>query len=278
MRRGIAWVGLLLFVIQSMAWTQESALGPHDRVLRIGVDYYDFPPDYFWEDGVLKGSFIEVFNYLAESQGFRVAYIPTPFARMLNDARQRRTDGVIGIYRTADREAYLHYPSEGVSYSPMHLVVAADASDLLTADNPTWGQDIGAVRGWHYGSVFDADRNTVRVDFDNDGAILRNVSAGLLRMGISNRAAFEMLAKRFNLDDHIAFLPDAATQLPIYFTFSKKPGYRELADRFDAALIAFKATPEYAEIMTRHGVTPDLWFEAAGLTDTSEGLQPGTVP
>ena len=120
--------------------------------------------------------------------------------------------------------------------------------DLAVLD----GHDIGAVLGWTYG-LFREPLKIGRIDV-GERVLVRNVALGRINVGIGNPTSLAKYASDQNLRNRIRLLEPPVESTPLYTAFAKKPGHDGLERRFSAALVGFKETRQYQEIMRRHGI------------------------
>ena len=246
---------LILFLIALGTTTPAMAAQDDERPpLVIVIDSADFYPYYYRDNGKLVGPMPEVTAAVLSAMGYSVEFLEVPWARAVDLVTRRQADAITGIFYRQDRESYLLYPQQFPAASLLGLMVPVDSKLTFDGDPSVLeGHDIGAVLGWTYGLFTDSPK-IGRIDFSDEGVLVRNVAQGRIGVGIGNPTSLAKYAADQGVADRIRLLTPPVESTPLYTAFSQKLGHDDLALRFSAALAAFKETRKFHEIMSRHGI------------------------
>lgn len=222
--------------------------------LTIVIDSADFYPYYYRDNGKLVGPVPEITAHVLSSMGYVVDFHEVPWARAIDLVKRRQVDAISGIFHRSEREDYLVYPEHYPASSLLSLMVPASSGFDFSGDFASLeGQDIGAVLGWSYG-LFREPVKIGRIDFDDEGMLVRNVASGRIDMAVGNPSSLEKFAVEMGLLDRVRMLAPPVEVTPLYTAFTKRPGHDSLARSFSQALAQFKSSPVYQEIMQKHGL------------------------
>ncbi len=249
----IAALAVVLTGVGKTTYAEMASKAKH-LPLAVVIDSADFYPYYYRVDGKLVGPLPEVTIAVLSAIGYTVDYQETPWARAVDLVKRQKVDAITGIFYRQEREAFLHYPQHFPAESKLNLIVPSN-SELKLDGNPLAleGHDIGAVHGWSYGLLNDSPE-IGRIDFSTEEILVRNVALGRIDIAIGNPTSLLKFAKDLGVENRIRIIDPPAESTPLYTAFTKKPGHKDLAQQFSAALAKFKQTPEFREIMNRHGI------------------------
>lgn len=103
-------------------------IGPGAFADTLRVNVYDFPPHIFVEKGNPRGPGISFFQkYLNPPPGETIQWIPTPFARVLQDLQNNKTDAALFLARTPEREKFLRFSSVALFTTSSAIIVRRDS-------------------------------------------------------------------------------------------------------------------------------------------------------
>jgi hypothetical protein len=112
-------------LIAMLLCLMASALAPHisvaqeiQQTLRVGIT--EVPPFVIQEaDGSWSGISIELWQQIAERNGYRYELLPMPFDRLLPELESRQLDAVVGaLTMTAEREELIDFTHPLLSHRP----------------------------------------------------------------------------------------------------------------------------------------------------------------
>lgn len=118
------------------------------------------PPLFYVDNGVYRGSNVEISQLLARRMNKTVEYIECPFVRCLAMIQQGKADMMISINKIADRERYLSYLSQPyqTKITPVRLYLSKDSTLSINHYEDLKNLTIGVLRGGTYFPRFDQDQ------------------------------------------------------------------------------------------------------------------------
>ncbi|MDH1263037.1 transporter substrate-binding domain-containing protein [Pseudomonas sp. GD03944] len=185
--------------------------------------------------GEYRGLATSVLTIALKSMGHSVRFELYPWARAQRMVEQGQADVLIGPYRNPQRETRFAFASD--AFYRDRIVFYRHASH-----RPHWsgnyqdlkGQRIGVVRGWSYGTDFDAARwqlDLVTVESVENG--LRMLSIGRLELLASNQRNTRPMLQELGLNDEVAELAQEIDTQDGYFAFPRLPSHQPLRESFD---------------------------------------------
>ena len=102
-------IAMLLCLLASALLAPVSAAQESQQTLRVGIT--EVPPFVIQEvDGSWSGISIELWQQIAERNGYRYELLPMPFDRLLPELENRQLDIVVGaLTMTAEREELIDF-------------------------------------------------------------------------------------------------------------------------------------------------------------------------
>ena len=248
---------LILFAFSAPGLAQK----PAPARLSIAVQQ-NYPPFIYMVDGQIGGVCMDLAEAAFKRMGLSASYRQYPFARMLKMGKYAEADAVMMVFRTAEREAFLEYPSEVLCYEENSLFVRKDSRIRRYSGRLEEYQDqvFGVVNGFSYGNQFD-EATYLKKEFSRDELqIIKKIMLGRLSIGVGNREVVSYYARQIGVLDGLHFLePNLFLRKPLYIAFPKgKANSKEISESFSKALNQVKRSEEYKRILFRHGLNPIL--------------------
>lgn len=244
----LALLGALLAVPAGIAGAAQGA--------KLDVVYTRWLPYTYTDNGTAAGFEVDILRQVLHGMGREASFTELPWKRCLASLAQGRADLLVSLLRTPERERFAAFPDEHISVSRTVLFTAADSGLHYDGDLKSLaGRKIGVILGFSYGEAFD------RADFlDKDPAVdadtlIRRVLHGHNALAAENECVAKASAIRLGVRDRLRFLEPPIHEQKLYVGFSRAAGRQGLAEEFSRALAGFKATPAYAEILRRYGVS-----------------------
>lgn len=224
----------------------------------VAVEDTDYVPYYTWNDGVLEGPCGEIVTAVLEEMGLEVIYRPAPWTRVIREVEEGDVDAALCATETIERLDFAIFPDEPLlSYDATLFVV--EASDLRSsALSDLFGRSFGVVSGYSFGGagrILEA-AGMIRQEVTSRESLVRVLLAGRVDTVLDSRLPLMADVRRLEAHGEVRALEPSLSESPAYLMFSKTDEAAALAQRFSAALVAFKQTPAFAEIVQRYGMTP----------------------
>ena len=204
--------------------------------------------------GEPSGLYVDTVREVFAQMGYVLDLRYLPFKRALMQTEDLQSDGMLGVFRTADRERIMLFPDEPMLSVNYVFFCRKGEPWRYTGPHSLTGKRIGIERGYHYTAEFDAAENFTKEPADSVESNIRKTLAGRIDCFAENSHVGLWVAMRMDVADLLEISPqplDAGK--PNYTAFARKPGYDELARRFSAQLRAFKKTERYRAILRKYG-------------------------
>ena len=215
-----------------------------------------WPPYAYIENDKKIGIDIDIARAVLAKMGMKVRIDMLPWKRSLALVRDLQADAILSAALTVERQEFLYFPTEPVStgdtvffqHNPRNIIVK-DLGDLK-------GLRAGALLGYEFCDELDdsallstASRvATLKQSFD----MLINNRIDLL---VEVDAVGLYKAKELGILDQVSIIKGSGyCSIGNHLAFAKKPGHELLAQRFGEALIQFKTTDEYNDILEKYGM------------------------
>ena len=105
------WVLFFVFV-STMAWTSHS-MAKTDTTIRVGT-YKNAPLVFQSPDGEIKGFFVDILNYVAKKEGWKIVYQHASWAKQLDNLKNGKIDLLVDIAYASAREKIFDFNKESV--------------------------------------------------------------------------------------------------------------------------------------------------------------------
>ncbi|NBA96645.1 ABC transporter substrate-binding protein [Pseudomonas sp. R5(2019)] len=231
-------------------------------------------PYVYLEDGKPKGIDYEVTALVFERLGIEVEWQFLPWRRCLAMLETGQADGVLDIFRTAQREDQLYYPSEPLSDVEFALFQANDRPHRVDRLEDLRGLTVGTSPGYTYSQAFRESTLFKREPAPTHEANFGKLERGRIDLLITDRRVGRLAIKTLGLEGRISELPIVMSREKQYLAVRRNVGMDLLAQRFAAELKRFKREPAYATLNARYfgGELSDLDAQAPAPAHEAETL------
>jgi len=214
-----------------------------------------FPYNYQDEAGNAVGFENEIFGAVMQELGFEVEFVLRPWKRCLYMLERGQVDALVSLLKTGEREVYTIFSGEEISISRTML--------FTHVESPIWFDGsldqltpytIGTIRGFSYGEAFDNAsflRKEAVIDIQ---AIIQKVIFRRNDIGIGNQLVVTAQAKSLGKRAAIRFLEPPIHAQKLFVGFSRAKKHHQLAADFTGALVSFKKSAKYGEILDKYGI------------------------
>lgn len=261
------WLKTLLVTVALCLLNATAVAAPPDAPMTAGTPgrleltaalaEADYPPFYYVQDGRLQGVSIEVLQRLSERLELNISYRRLSWPRVLQSLKDGQVDLVTTFSNTAERAPTVVYTGIPHAFENNHLFTLADSDLQFTGRlEELAAYRIGAIRGYTYGEDFDTADYLLKESVLDEPTLVRMVMGGRFDAAVGNPFAIERAIGQGRPRDALRFLNPPINRSPIYMAFSRRnPAALELAARFTTALVAFKQTPDYQQLLAKYGLT-----------------------
>lgn len=203
----------------------------------------NFAPYHYQENAEIKGVYIEMVRKISDRLGHSAKFVMYPWKRALTAAKYGQTDGIVSVYYSEARAAFLYYVKESLGENFISIM-SGMANDAVISDlSDLKGKSLIQVRATSYGPEFENFKA-------NFGGIwyCDNVAKQILLLdkkpssfAIANETAFFSESRKLGLEEEFKRIY-VVRKNPAYMAFSKKLGEKgkHLAEQYAIALKALK--------------------------------------
>ncbi|MBI5523410.1 MAG: transporter substrate-binding domain-containing protein [Desulfarculus sp.] len=222
---------------------------------RLRVVFTEWFPYTYLEQGRPAGFEIEIFQAVASAMGLEAEFVQYPWKRCLSAMKSGEAHALISLLKTDERQEYTLFPDEHISIS--RTVFFTTAGRTIAFDGTYAGladYTIGVIAGFSYGPAFDQASGLRKEEVSDAKLLIRKVLSGRNDLAAENQAVISGLARQMGVLEGLSFLEPPIHTQRLYVGFSRHKELQGLCLDFSQALARFKQTPEYRDILARHGV------------------------
>ncbi|MEK1905347.1 MAG: transporter substrate-binding domain-containing protein [Pseudomonas sp.] len=209
------------------------------------------------ETGQFSGLAPELLQQMSGELGASLRFELYPWARAQRMVEQGQADILIGPYRTPEREARFAFAA--APFYQDRIVFYARRGQGLSWDGSFASLQphrIAVIRGWTYGSRFEAARAQMQLDtVEGVPNGLRMLVAGRIELLATNHRNTLPHLEALQLTDQLVELQPQIDVQQGYFAFPRDAGHAELREHFDQVFQGFVARGELARLADRLGVS-----------------------
>lgn len=212
-----------------------------------------FEPFIFPQEATLKGMDYEIVESVFKNLELPIKVEYYPWNRCLLMIQNRKADALIDLVISEERKSYIFFPQEPLSSASLVVFYARGNRPEIKKLEDLKSLLLGA----QLGSEYPRELNEVLVRREDTASIAQNFQKlvrGRVDILIENRIVGRYTANTLGLQDRVGVM-----ELPVVFSsryylgFSHKEGHKALAEKFSKALVEFKRTPAYRDILTKYG-------------------------
>lgn len=235
-----------LVLMQSFAWAE---------MLVVGVST-GYPPYYYKSNGKLTGFCVEVVNAVAKSIDLEIEYKEYPWMRLMHSAQQGEVDAIMPLFRTKEREAYLHFENLELAYETNYFFTTNDFTGSYEGRfENLLAYRIGVVVDYSYGHLFDSFEFSEKEITLNDTHLIEMFKHQRFDVGVGSRSVVLYFAEEAGVAKSIKFLAPPISNEKLYLGFARQGNNYALTEQFGEALQKYTHTTQYFQLAKKYGVT-----------------------
>lgn len=238
------------------------ALGARAESLHLVTEAW--APYVYEENGQPAGLDYEITREVLRRLDVDVTLQFLPWKRCLLAFEQGQADGILDIFRLAERESQMVFISEPLSDVQFVLFFARnrpypyarldDLRDLLIGTSPGY---------WYNNSTFRNSKLFTREDAPSHEANFGKLVRNRVDLVVNDRRAGSHLAAQMGLGQQLGYNTRALGSDSLYLALRRTPEMEELAMDFADELQRFKREAGYAELQARYAESADAPIAAA---------------
>ena len=195
----------------------------------IKLTAFDYPPFYFEDEKGIQGIGVDIVEELFKRMNIKPVLKKYPLKRALINLKTGRSDGMMILIKTREREDYLYY-TEPVYTARGVIWSSAEKSEKpveFSSFEDLRPYRIGITAGYSYGEAFDAFLKTAEVETANsDYSNYKKLLAGRIDIFPANYLVAKGLMKKYpRLNGKFIHSENSFIEWDLYMTISKKSQY-----------------------------------------------------
>jgi polar amino acid transport system substrate-binding protein len=198
-----------------------------------------------------------VLRQLAAELGEELRFELYPWVRAQRMVELGQADILVGPYRTAEREARFAFAAKPFYQDRIVFYARRGQASAWNGDYAgLHGKRVAVVRGWIYGSRFEAVRASLRpitVESVHNG--LRMLEAGRIDLLASNQRNTQPHLRELRLQERVGEVGPLIDVQRGYFAFPQDGSHAELRRRFDRAFARLVESGHLARLAEPLGVS-----------------------
>ncbi len=213
----------------------------------------EWPPYEFSQSGKIVGSDVEVIAEVFKKLGYRTLfYIELP-SRAIQRMKSEIYDGVFSVWKGDERDNFLLYPDEPISYTKEVMwYVKSNSKNLQDTLNST-NTICGYVNGYAYDDKFWQIKCT-KIPLESDEVGFNLLRAGRINTFATAYETGKFVAKELGMLNEVSFAYISEQKRPQYLAFGNSIYTSYLARLFSQELVKFKLTNGYGDILSKYGI------------------------
>lgn len=216
----------------------------------------NLPPKIFMENGKLRGTYVDIITAICKRMNLEPVFVQYPWPRAVIMARDGKVDALFPPLKTKEREDFLYFPSEPVSYTRNVLFARKVRNIKVTKMKDLQHLVVGINDQYSYGPKFDNYKNKLTVDVSRTEEMQINklTHHGQIRMDVAaaSEEAFKFLSSKLGQANDLEVIY-VLSEAPSYVAFSKaNPRNKKLSQDFSKTLRQLRKEGVIQEINDRY--------------------------
>lgn len=211
-----------------------------------------WPPFEYEKNGKLKGTDIEIINEAFKRMKKDVNIKIYPWKRCVAMVKNKKADGIFTLRKTSEREEFLIFPNEVLSYSANVFFRKKGLPAKFTGKlSDLSGKTICITAGYDYGKDFMKSKLFKLDAGGHDDALnFKKLLAGRSELFLCDKLVGSYELKKLGFIDKIDFLPTPLSKFDMFLAFTKNNS--ALAKEFSKALKSMKSDGTYDKIISKY--------------------------
>lgn len=212
------------------------------------------------------GFMVELAGTILKRLGYDWNYERLPWTRALRNTVSGEADILISVPDYQAKAEGLVLCSEPFAFTTTDFFTTADSKWTFGGIASLHGQILGIVQDYTYAPELDLyiTKNRARPDVisiasgDNPIEVsLRHLVSGRSTVLVDDRLVVLQTATSLGLDKGLRWAGRLGQPTPLFLAISpNRPWAADLARQLATALVAFKKTPEFTQLLAKYGVAP----------------------
>jgi len=224
---------------------------------KVAFVYEVYPPYEYYENGELTGRDYDIIKEICRRTGIEPEFRERPWKRAIQEVKDGTSDAIFSLVKTDERETFLYYPSEPLSYESYIFLARKGSGIKINSLDDLKGKTVGVCCDYSYFDEFDNHKGFTREYTKDDSHQLLKLAGGRMDVVIINHQVYIFTVKglgkgyadKFEKIDY-----KKAPDIPMYVAFSKALGKKtEVLNRqFSQEIRKMKNDGSYLRILKKY--------------------------
>jgi polar amino acid transport system substrate-binding protein len=217
---------------------------------KLTLVYEPYPPYEYNDGGKLIGTDVDIIRAVCKRVGCEPEFSERPWKRAMVEVKTGQVDGIFSLFKTEEREEFLFFPSESLSFEKNVVITKKGKGIKATKLDDLKGKSFGVVVDYSYGDDFDAYKDLKKEVCKDNEELLKKLYAGRMEVAIINELGYHSLIKKMGLKGKFEVIHEQSFD-PLFIGFSKAKGEKakKVADDFSKALIEMRKKGDIKKII-----------------------------
>jgi polar amino acid transport system substrate-binding protein len=199
------------------------------------------PPKIFMENGVLRGTYIEIITAVCKRLKVEPVFVQYPWARAIAMVKSGKVHAIFPPFKTLEREEFLYFSTEPMGFTRNAIFARKARKIKINNLVDLKSLIVGINDQYSYGAEFDKFRTNLKLDISHTEEMQINKLAhiGQTRMDVAaaSEETFKFLSRNMGFEKDFERIYVFSEQ-PSYVAFSKALGVKnkKLALQFSQIL------------------------------------------
>ena len=213
----------------------------------------DYPPYVYSDNGVAKGLDVEILNAIKAKTGLDIKIEFFPWNRAMAMAQDGTADAIFSLFKTAEREAFIQYPSTALYDNRTVLFTSKEYIGDIKSNDDLKGQTVGIVQGNSYGDAFDKSTHFTKDAVSSTDVMVKKFQGGRIKLFVEAEEVGNYVLKKNNVAGYRVMSHVVVTEKSFVGVSKKSPRAQELFTKINAALADLEKSGELAKIKASFG-------------------------
>lgn len=213
----------------------------------------EWPPYEFSQNGKIIGSDVEIITEVFKRLGYRTSFRIEIPSRAIQRTKSEIYDGVFSVWKGNERDTFLLFPDEPISYTKEVIWHLKSNSNTLQDIQNLTNTVCGYVNGYAYDDRFWQLKCT-KVPLESDESGFNLLKAGRINGFATTYETGKFVANKLGMSNMVSFVYISEQKRPQYLAFVNNIYGSYLAHIFSQELAKFKMTNGYEKILSKYGI------------------------
>ena len=240
---------LIAIIIPTNIWAQE-----------IVIAIAEWPPyEFIDKTGKPSGINVTTIKEATKQLGIKIKFVQYPWSRALLSVKHGKVDAIMSLYKTTEREEFLYYVPEIISYDENVLITFYQNTYTFNGNlQDLSGKTIIVARNNSYGEAFDEADYFEKHDVGSNMQILDMVAVNRYPLGISSRLPLIHIARKKGITNKLKILEPPVSSYGLYIAFTKAKGdkFLVISNQIASAVKEYKDGNDYKKMIKSYQLAP----------------------